>query len=228
MTTLLRGDPVAGVAAELEGVARSLEVVRAATLALGEVTRSALSTLRAPAAELLRRHEGFTVGAGVVLAPGALADAERWIEWWWADRGAGVGRLEVDLDERSAEFYDYTTAEWYREPARTGRAALAGPYVDYICTHAYTFTLALPLLRDGVFLGVAGADVLAEEVERAVLPALAARPRTAVLASGDGRVIASNDARYAPGVVLRDDEGLRPLRRRLAPILPWTLLEAPP
>jgi hypothetical protein len=49
-----------------------------------------------------------------------------------------------------------------------------------------------------------------------------------VLASGDGRVIASNDARYAPGVVLRGDEGLRPLRRRLPAILPWTLLEASP
>jgi hypothetical protein len=226
VTTLLRSDPVAAVAAELESVAGSLESLRAAALAAGELTRAGLAGLQAPAAELLRRHEGFTVGAGVVLAPGALADAERWIEWWWADRGAGLGRLEVDLDERSAEFYDYTTAEWYREPARTGRPALAGPYVDYICTHAYTFTLALPLGREGRFLGVAGADVLAEEVERAVLPALAARRRTTVLASGDGRVIASNDARYAPGVVLRRDENLRAVRRRLPAILPWTLLEA--
>jgi methyl-accepting chemotaxis protein-like sensor len=226
VTTLLRSDPVGGVAAELESVAASLEALRAATLAPGALTRAGLSALRAPAADLLRRHEGFTIGAGVVFAPGALSDAERWIEWWWADRGAGLDRLEVDLDERSADFYDYTTAEWYREPARTGRAALAGPYVDYICTHAYTFTLALPLLRDGRFLGVAGADILAEEVERAVLPALAARPRTTVLASGDGRVIASNDARFAPGVVLRGGEGLRPVRRRLPAILPWTLLEA--
>jgi hypothetical protein len=119
VTTLLRSDPVGGVAAELESVAASLEAVRAATLAVGGPTRAGLAAVQAPAAELLRRHEGFTVGAGVVLAPGALADAERWIEWWWADRGAGLDRLEVDLDERSADFYDYTTAEWYREPART-------------------------------------------------------------------------------------------------------------
>ena len=33
----------------------------------------------------------------------------------------GTGQLEVDLDPASAEFYDYTTTEWYREPARTGQ-----------------------------------------------------------------------------------------------------------
>ena len=153
---------------------------------------------------MLARHRGFAAGAGVVLAPDALADAPRCIDWWWADQG--IGQLEVDLDPASAEFYDYTTTEWYREPARTGRPCIAGPYVDYICTHKYTFTVSVPVVDDGRFVGVAGADILAGEVERMLLPGLSLLGRAnrpAVLVSGNGRVIASGTARILPGTVLR-------------------------
>jgi hypothetical protein len=232
VTTSVQRDPLAGVGAELERVLAAVGALRDAALDVAAraggrgLCRATLAGVRAPIASLLRRHEGFAAGAGIVAAPGVLADAERWLEWWWADRGSGIERLEVDLDADSAEFYDYTTTEWYREPERTGRPAVAGPYVDYICTHAYTFTLSVPLVLRGRFLGVAGADVLAEEVERAVLPALARRPRTAVLVSGNGRVIASNDASFAPGVVLARQAGADALvPARAAAGLPWTLLE---
>lgn len=151
---------------------------------------------------LLRRHEGFAAGAGVVLAPGALADAARRIEWWWADEDAGLHPLEVDLDPDSAVFYDYTTAQWYREPARTGAPSVTGPYVDYLCTHECTITLTTPMVHRGRFLGVAGADVLASQVERMVLPGLVALRRPAALVNRDGRVIASNTARVPPGVAV--------------------------
>jgi len=138
----------------------------------------------------------------------------------------GFEQLRVDLDADSAEFYDYTTTEWYREPERTGQTAVAGPYVDYICTHEYTFTLSVPLVHRGRFLGVAGADVLAEEVERAVLPELARRGRVTVLVSGNGRVIASNDSAFAPGVVLARQDGADALVPAATVAgLPWTLLE---
>ena len=101
-----------------------------------------------------------------------LADTPRCIEWWWADRTGRVVPLDVDTDPESAEFYDYTTTEWYREPERTGAATLAGPYVDFICTHEYTFTLAAPVRPAGRFIGVAAADILATQVERLVLPGL--------------------------------------------------------
>ena len=108
--------------------------------------------------------------------------------------GAGLAQLHVDLDPESAEFYDYTTTEWYRVPERTGRAAVAGPYVDYICTHQYTFTLSVPVSVEGRFVGVAGADILAAQVEQLALPDLSGLGRVAVLVSGTGRVIASNTA----------------------------------
>jgi hypothetical protein len=222
---------LAGIAREVEQVLNSVTRLRDAMLVLvGDASSNRrlpctedLRALRPLIAEVLRRHEGFAAGAGIVFAPEVLTDAPRWIEWWWGDRGAGLERLEVDLDPDSAEFYDYTSAEWYREPERTGAQAIAGPYVDYICTHAYTFTLAVPIVCEDRFIGVAGADILAVEVERAVVPGLARLEGVAVLASAEGRVIASNTARYLPGaVVTPQDYGDGPLRVATPQTLPGT------
>jgi hypothetical protein len=108
---------------------------------------------------------------------------------------------------------------------------VAGPYVDYICTHQYTFTLAVPIAHDGRFVGVAGADILASRVERLVLPALSRIDRSVVLVGGNGRVIASNTASILPGAAV----SRQPLSSELVPVaglgqadngrtLPWTLL----
>jgi hypothetical protein len=252
MTTRLA--PVTGLAsgeALLAVIGRRIGLVLASVAGLGEamtalaaradpgqqpLRRADLATLRPAAAAVLRRHRGLVAGAGVVLAPGVVADAPRWIEWCWAGSGGGISRLEVDLDPGSAEFYDYTTTEWYREPARTGRQWVAGPYVDYICTHQYTFTLAAPLTVAGRFLGVAGADILADRVERMVLPGLARLGPGTVLVSGHGRVIASSSASILPGTVLARQPAaaaLRPVAGPPAvpggePVLPWLLLRPVP
>ena len=168
---------LAGLTDRVERVLASVTQVGAATVALAAMARAAgtagrplrradLAALRAPVAGVLREHAELAVGAGVVLAPGVLADAPRCIQWWWADKGSGLEQLEVDLDPDSAEFYDYTTTEWYRLPESTGRPSVAGPYVDYICTHEYTLTASVPLLCAGRFAGVAGADILVSQVER--------------------------------------------------------------
>jgi len=219
--------------------------------------RDDFAATRPLVAGLLREHAGLAAGAGVVLAPHTVADAPRCIEWWWADQSARIVPLEVDLDPESAEFYDYTTSDWYREPERTGAPTLAGPYVDFICTHEYTFTLAAPVRQAGRFIGVAAADILATQVERLVLPGLsglglAELGCTAVLASAHGRVIASTSASLPPGValpgrpwaagfVLLAGPGLRPPTgsgeapgwrqpsdgRQAPGLLPWTLLAVP-
>ena len=220
-----------GVTREIEAVLASIWRLRDAALPLLEgrrpPRRGDLLALRPSAIEVLRRHEGLAAGAGVVLAPGVLADAERSIEWWWEDRGAGHERLDVDLDPDSAEFYDYTGEEWYRQPLRTGRACVAGPYVDYICTHEYTFTIAVPITPGGRFAGVAGVDILAAQVERAVVPGLRRLDGIAVLASAEGRVIASNTARLTPGMVLEQPHReLAASACASADALPWTLIGA--
>jgi hypothetical protein len=98
--------------------------------------------------------------------------------------------------------------------------------VDYICTHEYTFTVSVPIVDDGRFVGVAGADILAGEVERMLLPRLslldqAGRP--VVLVSGNGRVIASSTARILPGAVLRSSA----TSTGAAGGLPWMLISGP-
>jgi hypothetical protein len=212
-------------------------IVAAARRAGRPPCRAELAALRPQVAELLWQHQGVTVGAGVILGPDMLADAPRCIEWWWAeqssaDRDPVLEKLEVDLDPESAEFYDYTTMQWYREPQRTGGHAVAGPYVDYICTHEYTFTVSVPVICAGIFAGVAAADILAEKIERMAAPGLSQMGRPTVLASGDGRVIASNTGSILPGMRLGRDAGagLRPVtcpaatrRGQPAPALPWTL-----
>jgi len=209
-----------------------LSIVERVRLAGRALQRADLLGLRPAVADVLARHASFVAGTGVVMAPGALADAPLWIEWFWSSPSSALERLLVDLDPESAEFYDYTTTEWYREPQRTGERHIAGPYVDYICTHKYTFTLSAPLYDRGRFIGVAGADILASEVERLIVPRLAELPRVAALASAGGRVIASNSAQLLPGMILgRGHEGvaLRPVAGpgdvpQQQP-LPWVLLE---
>jgi len=235
-------DLLAAVTATIGKVLVSVTGVGGALAALAAAAggrplrRADLATLRPLVAQVLGRHRGFAAGAGVVLAPDALADAPRWIDWWWADEG--IGQLQVDLDPGSAEFYDYTTTEWYREPARTGLPCIAGPYVDYICTREYTFTVSVPVVAGGRFLGVAGADILASEVERMVLPGLSLLGRAgqpAVLVSGSGRVIASSSASILPGEVLQlagaggGDRGGsgRPGTMTAGGPLPWVLLGGP-
>ena len=144
---------------------------------------------------------------------------------------AAAERLEVDLDPDSAEFYDYTTTEWYREPQRTGERHIAGPYVDYICTHEYTFTLSAPVLDGGRFLGVAGADILAARVEQMVGRSLAELPCVAALASGSGRIISSNTTELMPGTILARERLGETMRAVAGPsdhtpraALPWVLL----
>jgi len=237
---------LAGITRTVERVLSSVAQVGAATSAIvaaargsgRQPRRSDLAALRPLVAKVLRQHQGFVAGTGVVLAPDVLADASRCIEWWWtdqnpADRDPVLTKLEVDLDPESAEFYDYTTMQWYREPQRTGGHSVAGPYVDYICTHEYTFTVSVPLVCGGSFAGVAAADILAEQVERTAAPWLSRLGHPAVLASGDGRVIASNTGSLLPGMVLAHcDAGatLRPVIFPAAtrhgppdPVLPWTL-----
>jgi Cache domain len=224
------------VLASVIGVGAATAAIAAAAQQAGRPLRHAdLAVLRGHVASLLRQHAGLAAGAGVVLAPGTLADAPRCIEWWWPDHGSGLTQLQVDLDPDSAEFFDYTTTEWYGTPERTGRPSVAGPYVDYICTHQYTFTVSVPITTAGNFAGVAGADILAGQVERLVLDGLSALGRTAVLVGGNGRVIASNTARVRPGVPAARQQLCSELvavaggtgGAGLERVLPWTLFSQP-
>ena len=221
MTEVLGGitAEIEHVLAAVHGTAAMIEAIATRARGSGDsLVRDDLALVRPWAARVLTDHADLVAGAGVVLAPGLLSDVPRWIDWWW--RGAsGPERLRVDLDPESADFVDYTLMEWYSRSERTGRWTITGPYVDYICTHEYTFTLSAPLYCAGRFLGVAGADILAAQVERLILPDLARIERDAIVVSASGRVIASNTSRVLPGEVAPPGEVIAG-----AAILPWRVL----
>ena len=178
----------------------------------GPVTRAGIDAL---IEDLLRREfaseHGMVIGAGFVAAPGFIVDAEWHLAWWLGDLNTfGMGkdaprirRLDAVEDPAAASFRDYTTLEWWRVPSRTGERHITGPYVDYLCTDDYTLTLTAPVSRDGAMIGVVGADLYVEDVERELLPRLGTVGAPVTLVNASGRVVVSTDAHLATGSLLR-------------------------
>lgn len=193
-------DALGTVLADLEGVFDDLDCLAGAMAGLGAASLDDLARLAAPICDLLEARRGLVAGAGLITAPDVLRDAPRWLEWWWTPGAGAPQQLQINLDPAAPDFYDYTTAEWYATPRRTGARSVAGPYVDFACTGEYTVTLSTPVVRGGEFLGLAAADILAATLEERVLPALLTVGRPVALTSAHGRVIASNSPHFAPGL----------------------------
>lgn len=138
-------------------------------------------------------------GAGFIATVNLLADAESHLAWW-----QGVDRRKLVFPPQSVkQGIDYRELEWFRIPLTTGRSHVAGPYVDYLCSDEYTMTAAAPVRVDGVFVGVAGLDIVVEVIERRLIPPLRALGGAIVLVNGVDRVLVSTDPRYSAGDVLR-------------------------
>jgi hypothetical protein len=188
----------------------------------------------------LERHAGLISGIGVVVAPDVLADAPRWLEWWAVVPEAKPVRLRLDLDPDSFEFYDYASAEWFAGPRRGVPRSIVGPYVDYSGVNDYILTLSVPTHIAGVFLGIAGADLLVDELEKHLRPITRALRRHCVLITAEGRILASTSPRRFIGSLLRGvdiDETivtvadgppeLERVVRYPCPGLPWSLIVFP-
>ncbi|MFF4957723.1 cache domain-containing protein [Streptomyces sp. NPDC001222] len=200
----------AGVAAQvrhtLEAVFDTVARVRADTTALltrvaaeGRAPQTAdLAVLRPGLHQDLVRRE-LVSGVGFVAAPGLLGDAPAWLEWWQSDSDGGVRPLLLDLDPRQSAYSDYTHWDWFALPRDTGHRAVAGPYVDYLCSDEYSLTLSAPVHVAGRFAGVAAADVYLRHFEAAVMPLLKELPRATHLVNARGRVAASADPAHLVG-----------------------------
>ncbi|MBL1086923.1 hypothetical protein JK359_34005 [Streptomyces actinomycinicus] len=210
----LATDPEAWVAAQvggaLEAVFEAVAATRAETAALlnrvaaaGRRPASAdLAALR-PGLHLRLAREELVSGAGFVAAPGLLADVPAWLEWWQSGADGDVRPLLLDLDPGHSAYSDYTHWDWFTLPRDTGRRAVAGPYVDYLCSDEYSLTLSEPVLFRGRFAGVAAADVYLRHFEAAVLPLLLRLPGPARLVNARGRVAASADPAHLAGSLTR-------------------------
>jgi DNA-binding FadR family transcriptional regulator len=193
------GRKLTDLAAAASGPSASGPSASGPSTASGSLHHEDLAKLRPAIFDLLASHRDLASGAGVITAPGVLADAPLWLEWWWTTPAGSPEQLRVNLDPAAPDFFDYTTAPWYEAADRLGTAQATGPYVDYFCTGEYTITLSVPVRLDGRFLGVAAADVLVPNLEGRLLPELLGMGRPVALTSPEGRVIAATTADLLPG-----------------------------
>jgi DNA-binding FadR family transcriptional regulator len=206
------------VAAELDRLFSGLEELGdrfGALVAGGPLRRDDLQPLRPAILALLDEHAELVAGTGIVTAPGLLADAPRWLEWWWTGARGTPEPLRVNLDPAAPDFYDYTTTDWWLAPG----PSMTGPYVDYACTNEYAITLSVPVTGARGTLGVAAADVPLASLEKRLVPALASLGRPAALTGADGRVIASTSPAVLPGQRLEAADGAA------SPVRSWRLVE---
>lgn len=155
-------------------------------------------------APALSRPDSRVHGAGFVAGADVLAGSEWWLEWFLRAADGAPQRLIAEAKQGVENFYDYAAQPWYTVPQQTGRAHVTGPYVDYLCTDDYTLTYTIPVHHDGMFVGVAGADVRVFTVESEVLPALRAVGRHLAVVNAHGRIVTSNSGRFVSGTMLRD------------------------
>lgn len=150
---------------------------------------------RVMVAELAARHIVF--GGGFVVDPERVGQP---LMAWWQALGdvRAVRRLDAGATD-GGYVRSYEDIEWYRVPADTLAPHMTGPYVDLLCTDQATITFTAPLVVDGAFAGVVGADVTVPAFERAVGPALRSAGEGALVVTAEGRVAASTD----PGVLVQ-------------------------
>ena len=178
----------------LAGVAEEVLRSRPPRTALTEAHLGGLQRLLA---DLVGREQDIW-GMGFVAAPFVVDGLERYMAWWQR-HNERVARLRLNFDPTSIDVYDYLQMDWYRL-AQHGQARVAyGPYVDYSGSDMYTITATVPVVADGTFLGVLGADLAVGPVERKLIEVLRRSSRDAVVVNTERRVIAANTPRWIVG-----------------------------
>lgn len=207
------GDPIQVLQAELGRLTDSLALLSDAFSELvatsPRLQRKDLASLRPAIVDVLGKHVGTLSGAGIVLRPGLLLDAERWLEWMWTSSEGRLEPLRINLEPTAPDFYDYVATAWYQHPLESGQSEVTGPYVDAVCTGEYVLTLSVPVLIKGEFVGVVAADVLLGVVERIAIPLLVEAGTPSAVVSREGRVMVSTDGRHTSGSLLTDTTGVR-------------------
>lgn len=223
------------------------ERLRVAALVVGDLVAGAVPRRAAITAEfepelrnVLADLAGIVSGCGFLAKPGLFDDA-RLHHTWWAVQADGIGLARIDLDEASDTFYDYSLRDFFSVPASTGQIAVDGPYVDYLGTNEYILTWGVPVTISGAFIGVLGADVTLQDLQRYLLSTSPRRPRPQAMVTSRGRVIYSTVPKPAPGSMVRSadlvgwfTEGDRvPSRAETMDVwpcagLPWAVLELTP
>jgi hypothetical protein len=229
------GRIAAAVTEVIERVFGAVAEIRPAALELLHAEPDAAETsagLEQQVRALLAAPGQFAVGLGLIVAPRAGNGFRRRLHWWQIDPAADrLVALDPDLRTSSLGFYDYTAADWFAVPLRTGRRHVVGPYVDVHGTGRYVLTLTEPVLADGEFLGVVGADVPVPRFESHLLRVLAAVDAPFLVVNDEDRVVLST----SPGPLVGDRlpaDGVAAGPAAPVPGVPWQVrlsgAEGPP
>ena len=162
-----------------------------------EVRAKTRRALGKDVADFLEEHPGLD-GAGLIFQLSQLKPETARIEWWVRDEEK-INRRDFILDPDSDRFYDYEYLEWFKGAFHAGTRTVAGPYIDHLGVDDYLLTLAVPCSVDGVKVGVAGIDILMNDVEAELLRILSPVSGCAVL-SRHNQVLVGNSAQLSTGV----------------------------
>ncbi|HNJ79264.1 MAG TPA: AzlC family ABC transporter permease, partial [Marmoricola sp.] len=135
-----------------------------------------------------------------LIALGFLLTDETFLLAWWQ----GDDKERIPESIALVQSTDYSRQEWFRTPQRTHASHVTGPYIDYVCTDEFMLTVTVPVERNDQMLGVMGADILAETVERILLDQF--QQSGATLANHHGRVVLSADPRVFAGEPISPDQ----------------------
>lgn len=170
-----------------------------ATHGVGPFDDDQLAAMQSRAVRLLSRR-ALADGAGYIFNPDSIAIAEQLIQWQVRSQAGGYEPYGFVYDEDSTEYYDFMRLPWFDAARRTGRATLAGPYLDYLGVDDYVLTATVPIvLSGGVFVGLAGADIQVGVLERIVLSRCRGLRIPVALVAAEDRIVCSNSAHYLPG-----------------------------
>jgi hypothetical protein len=218
----------AAVAEVVERIFATVSAVR--TAALRSPARDGFATGRPVLGDdggaLLLEPGQLAVGLGLVGAPRPERDLPLRLEWWQVGPDGRLRAFDPDLRPTSVGYYDYTTAEWFEVPSRTGRRHVVGPHVDVHGTGRYLLTFTEPVVVDGEFVAVAGADVPVRRFESHLLRALGPLPSSFLLLNDEARVVLSTSPHWLVGSLLPPDvPAAEPVVE--VPGVPWRLLLVP-
>lgn len=218
------------VASSIERIFEELQAVEAELLAasahmptIPETTN--FSFLQPLFEDLLIRNSPLIEGGGIAYQPGALKDADYWLEWWRMQPTGQPKFIGHDLNSGSIRYYDYATRDWFKVPTAAGHAVAVGPYVDMGGIDVNTVTLAVPA-QTNHGTHVLGCDLSLSALEGIFLRAIRTTDPSIILVGRNGRIIASNSSRLVIGTRVDVDAATEavPVAPGKCDVLPWNLL----
>lgn len=183
----------------------SIELGRQLAGITGKIHGSAIDAVALRAVQaLLSDADRFIAGAGFVAGSGLVAVDQSYIAWW---QGPDFERVDALANFSTSAMERYLRVDWFRVPYETAQPHVTGPYIDFLCTDEYvmTFTHPVVLLQGGPVVGIVGADISVQSLERKLLEPLTALGPNATLVNKAGRVVVSAADSLEPGDLVAEE-----------------------